>query len=128
MYRRIWRGALAILLANLVCYAPVAADSKPQENESAAKVKAAVKTEADSGSPVRVRLRDGTRLKGYVSEAHDEDFVIVDYESGTSTRLTYLQVKEVKRSKSRRGLTVESLGYIALFGLIIVTAIGYERK
>ena len=128
MYKRILRGALAVLLVNLICYAPVAADSKPQEDESAAKVKAAVKIGAESGSPVNVILRDGTKLKGYISEASEEDFVIVNYKSGTTTRLIYLQVKEVKRIKSRRGLTVESLGYIATFGLIIVTAIGYARK
>jgi hypothetical protein len=128
MYKRILRGALAVLLVNLSCYAPVTAASKPQESQSAAKVKAAVKIGADSGGPVKVTLRDGTRLKGYISEASEEDFVIANYESGTTTRLEYLQVKEVKRIKSRRGLSVESLGYIATFGLIIVTAIGYARK
>ena len=129
MYKRILRGALAVLLVNLTCHAPVAADSEPQENESAAKVKADVfKIGIGPGALAKVRLHDGTKLKGYIREASEEGFVIVDWETGSATRLAYAQVKQVKRIKKRKLLTLESLGYIAIFGLMIVTGIAYARK
>ena len=129
MCKRILLAALAALLVNLVCYAPVAAGSKSKEIETAAKVKAAVfKTGIGPGALAKVRLHDGTKLKGYISEASEEGFVIVDWETASATRLAYAQVKQVKRIKKRKLLTLESLGYIATFGLMIVTGIAYARK
>ena len=129
MYKRILPAALAALLVNLVCYAPVAAASQAKEIETTAKVKAAVfKIGADSGTPVKVKLRDGTKLKGYISEAGEEGFVIVDSETGSPTRLTYLQVTQVKRVGSWAKKFGNYAGYVALFGLMTVLYISYARK
>ncbi len=45
---------------------------------------------------IEVKLRDKTKLKGYVSEAGEDSFVIVDEKSGTTSTVTYAQVKQVK--------------------------------
>ena len=48
------------------------------------------------GALVRVKLRDGTKLAGYVSEANENSFVIVDSKTGAATNVPYPQVKQVK--------------------------------
>jgi hypothetical protein len=45
---------------------------------------------------VRIKLRDGTKLKGYISQAGENDFVIRDDESGTSKTVAYGDVTQVK--------------------------------
>ena len=45
---------------------------------------------------IEVKLRDKTKLKGYVSEAGEDSFVIVDEKTGATSTVTYAQVKQVK--------------------------------
>ena len=45
---------------------------------------------------VEVKLRDKTKLKGYVSEAGENSFVVVDEKTGATSTVTYPQVKQVK--------------------------------
>ena len=45
---------------------------------------------------IEVKLRDKTKLKGYVSEAGEDSFVIVDGKTGATSTVTYAQVKQVK--------------------------------
>jgi hypothetical protein len=130
MSKRILPAVLAALLVNFICYAPVAvAAAKAKEVESAAKVKAAVfEIGVGSGTPVTVKLRDGTKLKGSISDADEEGFVIVVSETGSATRLSYTQVTQVKRLKNRGEKLGRYAGYFALFGLITVLYISYARK
>jgi hypothetical protein len=45
---------------------------------------------------IEVKLRDKTKLKGYVSEAGEDSFVIADEKTGATSTVTYAQVKQVK--------------------------------
>ena len=45
---------------------------------------------------IEVKLRDKTKLKGYVSEAGEDSFVVVDEKTGASSTVPYVQVKQVK--------------------------------
>ena len=45
---------------------------------------------------IEVKLRDKTKLKGYVSEAGTESFVIIDEKTGAPSTVTYAQVKQLK--------------------------------
>ena len=45
---------------------------------------------------IEVKLRDKTKLKGYVSEAGEDSFVIVDEKTNAISRVPYSQVKQVK--------------------------------
>ena len=129
MHKRILSAALAALLVNLVCYGQGEAGFKPKEVEAAAKVKAAVlKIGAGSGTLVKVRLRDGTEFKGYISEANEEGFVMVGGGTGSATSLTYQQVKQVKPFQSRWKKFGSFAGYAALLALIAVVGISYARK
>ncbi len=112
------------LLINLLCYAPVAADSKTEkEAEFAAKVKTAVvKLGTGLDARVMVKLRDKTKIKGYVSEVQEKGFVVVNDKTGTSTQILYSQVKSVK---GRNNLTGVQIGIIAAVVVLIVIGVLY---
>ena len=130
MCKRILSAALVGLLINLVCYTPVAANFRDEAAKSAVKVKAAVaKLGTGPDARIEITLRDKTKLKGYVSEANEERFIVVDGKTGAATQITYPQVKQVKgRNKLLTRDKLGYLGYVALFALITVNYIGYARK
>ena len=45
---------------------------------------------------IEVKLRDKRKLKGYVGEAGENSFVVVDEKTGATSTVTYSQVKQVK--------------------------------
>lgn len=44
---------------------------------------------------VKVKLSDGTKLKGYVSRTADDNFVVTDAETGKATTVPYNRTKQV---------------------------------
>ncbi|HEY0005950.1 MAG TPA: hypothetical protein VGB17_14305 [Pyrinomonadaceae bacterium] len=46
---------------------------------------------------VEVRLRDRTKLKGYISASGDDSFTLTDSKTGTSQTLAYTNVEGVKK-------------------------------
>ena len=123
MLKSILSLAVIGLLLNLVCYSSVAASSKPNEVDLAAKVKAAIaKLGVGSDARVEVRLRDKTKLKGYVSEANENGFVVVDEKTGVATQVTYPQVKKVK---GKNNLSGEKIAIGIFIAALIVVGILY---
>ena len=120
--------ALAGLLLNLVGSNPAYAESKEErEARFVEKVKEGVrKLGVGEAARVEVRLRDNTRLKGYISEAGDESFVVVDTRTGNATRLTYPQVKGVKGNNHSAGVDV-AIG-AALIGAIILVTLFFVKQ
>ena len=77
---------------------PAYAGSKEEKaTRFAEKVKAGIgKLGTGADARIEVKLRDKTKLKGYVSEAAEDSFVVVDEKTGASSTVTYAQVKQVK--------------------------------
>jgi hypothetical protein len=119
VHKRILSVALIGLLLNFVCYASAAASSNRKEIEFAERVKAAVaKLGTGLEARVEVRLRDKTKLKGYIREASEDSFIVVDDKTGTAVQVPYAQVKQVKGNNR---LTGETIGRVV--GMAIVAAI-----
>lgn len=89
--------ALAGLLV-LAASAPAAArTSAAKSARFAAKVKAGVaKLGVGPDARVKVKLRDKTKLEGYVSEVGEEHFAVTDAATGATVRVPYPQVSQVK--------------------------------
>lgn len=68
---------------------------------------------------VEVKLRDKTKLNGYVGEANSESFTVVDAKTGAATRVTYPQVKGVKGNNLSEGVKV-AIGVGALIVLVVI--------
>ncbi|MGH9847601.1 MAG: hypothetical protein ACREEM_53605, partial [Blastocatellia bacterium] len=91
-----FRKTLSWLLAGSMAVAllgasPVAAKSKAEkEAQWTAKVKAGVtRLGVGSEARVKVKLRDGRKLAGYVKEAGDESFVVADAKTGETATIPY---------------------------------------
>lgn len=125
MHKRILSAVLAVLLINLISYAQAGVGEKPNDGKAADRIfSTVVRLGVDGSRLVRVILRDGTELTGYIREITNDDFVLLGHEIGTTTKLTYRQVKQVKPYKSRGRI----LGYVVLVGVIAAMFVGYMRN
>ena len=73
--------------------------SSPRDKETrlAEKVKAAIaQLGTGQASTVSIKLRDKTKLTGYVSEIKDNSFVVTDLKSSETTTVAYPDVVQVK--------------------------------
>ena len=55
---------------------------------------------------VRVKLRDKSKLEGYVSSAGDESFVVTNFKTGAATTVPYPQVKGVAGNNLSTGAKI----------------------
>ena len=98
MLKKILSVALVLLLTNLVGISSVHARSnEDKEARFVEKIKDGVsKLGTGEASRIKVRLKDKTKVEGYISEADDVSFVVVNAKTGYATRVAYPQVKSVK--------------------------------
>jgi uncharacterized membrane protein len=74
-----------------------AASKEEKDTRLAEKVKEGIgKIGTGPAAQIEVKLRDKTKLKGYVSEADEHSFVIVDEKTSATSRVDYAQVQQVK--------------------------------
>jgi len=87
-----------LLTLSTISQQPATASSKPEKDaQFAQKIKSAIeKLGTGQSSQVHIKLRDKTRLTGYVSEIGDTSFVVTDLKSAASTTVAYPQVVQVK--------------------------------
>ena len=67
---------------------------------------------------VEVKLRDNTRIKGFISEIGDDSFTVTDSKTGTPHTVAYSDVNQVKRPGG--GLSVRAL---VIIGAAAVAAV-----
>ena len=98
MFKKVLSLALVGFLFSVVGVRLTYASSNAEkEIRFAEKVKKGIgKLGTGEDARIEVKLRDKTKLKGYVSEAGEDSFVIVDEKTGATSTVTYAQVKQVK--------------------------------
>lgn len=111
MFKRILSVALVAALMSVAGPVSVrAAGSKSKAEKEAVfvkKVKEGIeRLGTGTAARVEVKLKDKTKLKGYVSEVGDEGFSVVDAKTGTETRVAYPQVQKVKGHNLSTGAKV----------------------
>lgn len=112
---------LAVLLVNLAMMPSVFANNNPEKDAKfAEKVKTKIaKLGKGEDSKVEVKLKDGTKLKGYVSEITDSGFVVTD-KAGNSTSVSYPNAKQVS-GHNKTGIII-LVGILAFFTVVIILA------
>lgn len=120
MLKKIICLALAGLLISVAGAGPVRAASKEEKQARfAEQVKAGIaKLGTGADARVEVRLRDKTKLKGYVSEVAGEHFVVADSKTGAAAAVAYSQVKQVKGHNLSTGARV-AVGIALAVALLI---------
>jgi len=124
---------LMVLLINLTC--AVAAFAAPQSDRDARALEK-VKEKIALVSPrprarIQVKLRSGRKLKGYVTETTNDDFLLSDSRTSTSERIRYADVRQVKGASGEEhsGLRkASSIVAIAAGGLLIVLVVAVLRS
>ena len=124
MFKRILALVLVGLLYTMGVAPAYAGGKEEKEARFAQKVKEGIgKLGTGTEARLEVKLRDKTKLKGYVSEAGDESFVIVDHKTGVASTVAYPQVKQVKGNNLNTAAEI-ALGIgIILLPIIIVVAL-----
>ena len=98
-----FKKAFSFILSGILIsafYGPQAAEAKTvdaarQASEAKSKVQ---KLGVGTGSRVEVRLRDDSKVKGYVSAADEETFSVTDSKTGESRKIYYTAVSKVSKS------------------------------
>jgi hypothetical protein len=108
--------ALAILLFTYSGVTPAyAASREEKQSHFTEKLRTGIaRLGTGEQARVRIKLLDKTQLEGYVSEATEQDFVVVESKTGVATRVTYAQVKQVKGNNLSTGAKIAiGLGVLA---------------
>jgi hypothetical protein len=117
------------LLLSLFTGPSVLAKTKEEKDAAlAAKVKAGVaKLGMGKDAAISVKLRNKTKLKGYVSQIEEEAFVISDAKTGAETRVAYGDVAQAKGKNLSTGAIIAISAGIAVgvtFLIIIILLSG----
>lgn len=112
---------LVALLLNLALYSTTTA-STVKDDKFAERVKINV-AKLGTGKDVKVvvKLKDGTKLKGYVSEIKDSGFVVVNEKTKTDIEVLFSEVEQVKGQNHSNGKkiflrTAIIIGALLLYG------------
>lgn len=81
---------------------------------------ARVGTEANR--KIKVQLKNGTKLKGYITEIKDDYFALLDTKSGKVVSVDYAQVLTAKRDGLSKFAAVLIATGVAMGGLIVLGA------
>jgi hypothetical protein len=122
MSKKLISQVVSSALVLFLCVGTSVASSKEEkEAKLAADVKAGItKLGTGPAAHVELKLRDKTKLKGYVQEIADDHFVVIDDRTGAVTRVAYPQVKHVKGNNLSTGAKVAIT--LVIIGVIFAIA------
>lgn len=74
---------------------------------------------------VQVKLYGKTKVKGYVAEADNDSFVVVDEKTGARTEISYSNAKQVKGNNLGTGAKI-AIGVAILVGITLLVALSLK--
>ena len=122
MSKRLISLVVSNALILFLCVGTSEASSKEEkEAKLAADVKSGI-TKLGTGSAARVeiKLRDKTKLKGYVQEIAADHFVVIDDRTGAATKIAYPQVRQVTGNNLSTGAKIAIT--LVIIGVIFAVA------
>ena len=116
--KKILTFTLAVLLMQTIFVHQTFAETK--EEKFAGKVKTEItKLGTGTDAKIKVKLKDGTKIKGYVMESGENQFVIMNSKTGQAVPVAYSQVGQAKGNN----LSTETLITIGLIGVAVLVLI-----
>jgi hypothetical protein len=123
MFRKLLSISIALLLIHCICAQPIqAANNSEKQAKFTQKIRDGI-TRLGTGQDARVavKLRDKTKIVGYISEIKQDSFSIADVRTGTSTEVALNNVTQVKGHNLSTGAKVAiGLGIVAAVLLILL--------
>ncbi|HRH44898.1 MAG TPA: hypothetical protein PKY82_24890 [Pyrinomonadaceae bacterium] len=123
MFKKYLSLFLTVLVINLSFSSVAFADTKIEKDAKfAQKVKTEItKLGTGTEAKIQVKLKDGTKLKGYISNIGEESFSVTDEKTGASTEVPYPNAKQVKGNNLSTGAKVAIVvGVIVALSFLIV--------
>lgn len=129
MFKKYLTLILTVLVINLALSSVVFAETKTEkEAKFAQKVKAEItKLGTGTEAKIQVKLKDGTKLKGYISNISEESFSVTDKKTGVSTEVPYPNAKQVKGNNLSTGWKIAIGVGIALAVIIAIGVLAPAR-
>ena len=93
---------ISCLLTLLLILAPIAQVAAQTQTNLEKARKNVAKLGVGSKAKATITLNDGSKVKGYVYSAADEDFVVRDSKTDSSTTVRYTDVKNVDDNRGHR--------------------------
>src|SRR6266849_10988997 len=124
MFEKLLSLALAVLLTGMITCVPASAQSQAgKDPQQAEKIKAKV-TRLGTGKQARVevKLKDNTKLKGYIGQIAEDRFALIDPKHGTVTPIPYAQVQQIKNT-NHSGWYALGFGAAIIGGLMAFVAL-----
>jgi hypothetical protein len=114
---------VSALFLSFIGVPAIAAKSKAEKAaEFAAKVKHEVaKLGTGTEAQISVKLRDKTKLAGYVSKIGEESFFVTEAKTGTETEVAYPNVTQVKGNNLNSGVIIALSVGITLAVILILS-------
>lgn len=125
MLKKLLSLTLAVLLLHDVNAMPVMAFAQAgQEERRVEKVKADVARKVGKKSRVTVKLQDGSKLKGQITQAGENSFTLTDTKTGQTSTLAYTDVTKVRGPGISLGAKIAIVVGIAVVAFVLIVAIG----
>lgn len=121
MFKKTLSLTLASLLIHLVVGAQSASASADAQKQArhAEKVKVGIlKLGIGKEARVAVKLRDKTKLAGYISEVKEDRFAITDINTGATNVVTYTDVAQVKGHNLSTGAKIAIISLAIAAGVL----------
>lgn len=120
MFKKYLVLTLTFLVLNLSLSSVAFAETKAEkEAKFAEKVKVNIaKLGTGTNARVEVKLKDGKKLKGYVSQINEESFVVTDEKTNVATEIPYPNAKQVKGNNLNTGVKIAIIAGIFIAVLL----------
>lgn len=130
MLRKILSVVLVGLLIQLTAAYPAFAGTDPKKEAARAeKVRAGIfKLGTGPEARVKIKLRDKTKLEGYVSDAGEDQFTITDPKTGAVTSVEYSQVKQAKGNNLSTGAKIAIGVGIGIAAALLIIFLIYSNN
>ena len=99
---------------------PAPKDPVPQAEKIKMKV---AKMGTGEKAKAKIKLRSGEKLKGYISSAGENDFMITDKKTGQAKTIAYSDVDEIKKPGLSQGMKIALIVGIAVVATAAILAI-----
>ena len=123
MLKKILSLTIVMLVVNIAMMpSAFAKDITEKEAKFAEKVKTEIsKLGVGRDAKVKVKLKDGTKLEGYVSEIKEDSFTVVNTKNGNATSVPYPSAKQVKGNNLSSGVII-AIGLVVVIFIIGILA------
>lgn len=97
--------------------------AKTKEEKLAEKVKTGIaKLGIGPEAKIKVKLKDKTKLEGYITESNENQFVVMDSKTGQTVPVSYPNVKQIKGNNLSTGVKI-IIGVAIIFAVILVVTV-----